>query len=407
MEKSGYINVDELQAQTTLEDAARLCGAHLDIKGSGPEVRIDCPFACPDDHAGRNEVAINVDNPQKVFLCHAYSCKFRGNLLTLMHGWLNGSKPTGGKLKGEEFQRVRNVLTRQRTAPPVHTETRPSPAASESPAPEPAQNVPLIHSQDQKVRALHNIDEKLIVDVAQMSPAAAAYVRKHPCLTPESMKKWRCGYMPMDGGRDKRGWSLRGSIVYPIFSVDSHVLAWVRRDPHYEDKEIAFNRLPIEERYGKDAPEKYHFPKDFQRGIELFGQQASRLQEPGYREFIARYGLIVVEGFNDVIGLDNLEIPALGIMSNRITAAKPTEGISEAQLEKISRWARQLAHGRVTLMFDCDDAGDEGAKEALWLLTQRGLAVQLAWTRAMHSGRFKERQPESVTHNEWMAAILQ
>ena len=44
-------------------------------------------------------MAINVENPQKVFLCHAYECKFRVNLLTLMHGWLTGSKPTGEKLK--------------------------------------------------------------------------------------------------------------------------------------------------------------------------------------------------------------------------------------------------------------------------------------------------------------------
>jgi hypothetical protein len=35
----------------------------------------------------------------------AYECEFRGNLLTLMHGWLTGSKPTGDKLKGDEFQR--------------------------------------------------------------------------------------------------------------------------------------------------------------------------------------------------------------------------------------------------------------------------------------------------------------
>lgn len=90
MNRPGYIDVDKLQAETTLEAAAAKCGVTLDIKGSGPEVRIDCPFGCAGDHRGRKEVAINTDNPQKVFQCHAYQCGFRGNLLTLMHGWLTG-----------------------------------------------------------------------------------------------------------------------------------------------------------------------------------------------------------------------------------------------------------------------------------------------------------------------------
>jgi hypothetical protein len=104
------LDVDTLQAQTSLEAAAAKCGVSLDVKGCGAEVRIDCPFGCAGDHAGRKEVAINTDNPQKVFLCHAYECQFRGNLLTLMHGWLTERKPTGGKLKGDEFQQIKKVL---------------------------------------------------------------------------------------------------------------------------------------------------------------------------------------------------------------------------------------------------------------------------------------------------------
>jgi len=98
------------------------------------------------------------------------------------------------------------------------------------------------------------------------------------------------------------------------------------------------------------------------RDRELFGQYTARLREPGYREFITEHGLVVVEGFNDVIGLDNLGAPALGIMFNRMT---------EAQGEKITRWARQLVCGRVTLMFDCEQTGSDGAKEALWYFAQQ------------------------------------
>jgi len=106
----GYLDVDRLQAETTLEGAAAKCGIPLDVKGSGAEVRIDCQFGCGGDHAGRKEIAINTENPQKIFQCHPYPCGFRGNLLTLMRGFLTTSKPSGGKLKGDEFQRVKKVL---------------------------------------------------------------------------------------------------------------------------------------------------------------------------------------------------------------------------------------------------------------------------------------------------------
>ena len=56
----GYIDVDRLQAEVSLEQAAAMCGVSLDVRGTGPEVRIDCPFQCPGDHAGRKEVAVNI-----------------------------------------------------------------------------------------------------------------------------------------------------------------------------------------------------------------------------------------------------------------------------------------------------------------------------------------------------------
>ena len=162
-------------------------------------------------------------------------------------------------------------------------------------------------------------------------------------------------------------------------------------------KEEAFNRLLPEERAKEKKPAKHRLPTDFHRGIELFGQQASRLQEPGYRELIAKCGIIVVEGFNDVLGLDQLGIPSVGIMSNKIT---------EHQVAKIERFAKALAGGRVTLLFDADDAGDAGAKETLWLLAQRGLDVRLGWSKAMHGGKFKDRQPEDLTPEEWEQFLL-
>ena len=390
------MNVDQLQSDTSLTEAAAKCGVTLDVHGSGQEVRLDCSFGCQGDHCGRREIAVNTENPQKVFMCHAYQCGFRGNLLTLMHGWLTGTRPAGEKLKGDEFHRVKNILVSDAAMVTKTDSGPPRITTSESPSPIPDRNIPLIESDDAKVRDLATLDEKFIVDVATMPPATASYVRRHPCLSPESMKKWRSGILPLHGGDDKRGFSLRGNVIYPVLSEDGQVLAWIGRDPTYEQKERDFTRLTPAERTEATAPIKHRFPKGFHRGLELFGQQASRLKEPGYRESIARHGIIVVEGFNDVIGLDNRGVPAVAIMSNRIT---------EHQIEKIARWSKQLANGKVSLLFDCEQTGDDGAKESLWFFAERGLDVRLGWSQAMHGGAFKGRQPENLNRDEWDAVI--
>lgn len=394
---SGFIDVDRLQAETTLEEAAAKCGVSIEAKGAGAELRIDCPFGCVGDHTGRKELAINVENPQKVFQCHAYGCGFRGNLLTLMHAWTTKSKPAGGKLKGEEFQRVKRILAGSVQKPNTSAPSNES-ASNQSPSANPPArtNTPLIDSSDPKVRELHNIHEKFVTEIAVMNPAASAYIRRHPCLTREAMLKWKSGYLPNDGGGDKRGWSLRGSMVYPVLSETGKVLCWVGRDLHYEQKEIAFAAMTPIERAGKEPPAKHRFPKGFHRGSELYGQQASRLNEPGYREFITKHGLIIVEGFNDVINLDNLGIPALGIMSNRIT---------DTQVEKTTRWAQQFGSNRVNLMFDNDDAGLAGAKDALWQFSEMGLQVRIVWPRNISGGNFERKQPETVTSEDWEKLI--
>ena len=163
----GYIDVDTLQAETRLEAAAAKCGVPLEVKGSGAEVRIDCPFGCAGDHCGRKEVAINTDNLQKVFRCHAYQCQFRGNLLTLMHGWPSGQKPTGDKLKGEEFQRMKRVLAGTGDAAVRQAPKEPT-VAREAVTPPPPMNVPFIESPEERVRELHNIDVKFLTDLAAM-----------------------------------------------------------------------------------------------------------------------------------------------------------------------------------------------------------------------------------------------
>jgi DNA primase len=122
----------------------------------------------------------------------------------------------------------------------------------------------------------------------------------------------------------------------------------------------------VEEKHGQwqtsgregREPEKFHFVKGFHRGVELFGQHTARLDEAGYRDFMQQFGLIVAEGPNDVIALDCLGVPAVGLCSNTAT---------KEQVEKLTKLARGVARGRVVLPLDCDPPGETGAKEALVL----------------------------------------
>ena len=94
---------------------------------------------------------------------------------------------------------------------------------------------------------------------------------------------------------------------------------------------------------------------------------------------------------NDVIRLDSLETPSVAVMSNRITGQ---------QVKKIVRWARRLAGGKISVMFDNDEGGQEGARQAVWELSQH-VPVQTAWSVEMFDGRFADRQPESLSLEEW------
>jgi hypothetical protein len=62
--------------------------------------------------------------------------------------------------------------------------------------------------------------------------------------------------------------------------------------------------------------------------------------------------------------------------------------------------ARELAGGIVTVFLDCDAEALAGMKQCLGYLTQLCL-VRLAWTSTMYGGKFKGRQPESITINDW------
>ena len=51
-------------------------------------------------------------------------------------------------------------------------------------------------------------------------------------------------------------------------------------------------------------------------------------------------------------------------------------------------------------MFDCDEAGTEGAKEALWYFAERQVDVRLVWSTLMNDVKFIGQRPESLPESE-------
>lgn len=389
MANRGYIaGIDELIEETSAAEALRRFGRKPPEKAGG-EHRMPCVFdpACAESSYGT--LTVNLDDPAKRIYCHA--CGVRGNLLTLLWGLQNGKPPSGGKLRGEEFKQAVTLLRELRGEQDTRQHQTPRREAANQTTNEPASapasaNVPLKDSDNERARELVTLHEDLIVDVEKMNPAAASYMRRRPWLTPEVARKWRMGYLP----HSARG-LLRGRMVYGYFDQHDDVLTYFGRDPSFEEK---WRQWEQRGRPAKGKPVKHRFVKGFQRGLELYGQHGSnRLKDERLRESLKRLGLVVVEGPNDVIRLDCLSAAAVGLCSNRAT---------KAQVKKIVRFARSVAGGKVVLMPDTDSEGEEGCRELLWNLHQHeGIAPRLAWTSTMDGGQWKERQPESLSPEEW------
>ena len=381
-------NVDELIAATHPREVADHFGYPWPNDTSRDNVRIACPVTdCQPSSYGQMSVRMS---PPWMIKCH--TCQVRGNLLTLLWTMKHKQPPDGGRLRGPQFKEAVEDLQQIHdggTLPPARPKVVAEPVGAESPPPRP-KNIPLARSPNERSRHLADLDQMGTIDVAEMTPGAARYFRQRPYLTQEMCDRWRVCYLPSSA----KG-TLRGRIIYGIESGAGAMLAWVGRDPDYESKEATWRTSQR-----GSPPMKHRFPteKYFRRGLELYGQQASRLENPVSRRNIEELGLLVVEGMNAVIRLDELQVPAVALMSNRVT---------EDQVGKIVRFAQLVTRGRVALMLDNDEPGIEGGKDALWRLAAH-TPVQTVWSPSSQGGHFAGRQPDSLSPEEWeeLAASL-
>ena len=252
-------------------------------------------------------------------------------------------------------------------------------------------NSPLHRHEKEAARALANLHEELIVDVSEMSPEAAQYVRSRPWMTPDLMRKWGVGWIPGNG----RSLFRKNYLVYTHRNERGEVISYSGRDLQFEKKWQQWLKDGKPE--GK-KPNKHRYVSGFDKGQELYGGYSSRLNEPYVCESLNKYGLVVVEGMNDVIRLEDLGVAAVALTSNRAT---------DQQIQTLTRFAQQTSNNRITLFPDCDEEGEAGFKDLLWKMAQEKLNVELGWSGQMHDGQFRERQPESLERETWQKLMCQ
>jgi 5S rRNA maturation endonuclease (ribonuclease M5) len=386
------IDVDALQQQLSVRQVAAHYGFPLpETFSDAGEQRMRCPCTNCTGHNDDRSVSINASDPFKRWKCHRGSqyggCGAQGNLVTLAYCLRHAAMPPGGKPTGREFFAIAQELEGIAGGkPPPERVVSPDPAVRQDAAAviEGKPNVPLAQSDNENARNLVTLDQQLTIALADHSPPASAYARRRPFLLSEAIQRdCRCGYMP---GSSKS--SLRGHWVFGVQNEQGEPMAWVGRNVRFDEE---YGKWTASGRHGRE-PMKYRFPNQslFRRGLELYGQEF--LGDERFAKSLRRYGVILVEGFTDRLRLHEMGVMSLAMMSNKLT---------DEQSERLARYAHQYAGGRVGVMHDADAPGDEGAKESLWRMHEQGINAYLIWSRRKSGGQYADRQPESLTVEEW------
>lgn len=387
--------ITEAKRAVTPQQAAAHFGVQWPARDEG-ELRVPSIFAgeAPTE-SSYGSLCINLDHPDNRFFDHVSGIK--GDLLVLIHGLLtNGQPPQGGQLRGNEFRTAASTLieiSSGKSSTPIRSESvAPS---KHSPPPqlpneEPTQVNPPI-AEIEKAKQYATLFEEFITDEASMSPTAAQYVRRYPFLTEEIMQRWRIGYIPKDGRS-----MLRGMFAFTHVNEDNEVISYSGRRLNYEKE---FRRFVENGRPEGKHPEKHKFIKGFHKGSTLYGNHGQERikQNPLLRQSLQDIGLVVCEGQLDTIRLDCLNVASVSLLTNRAT---------DHQIEALTRYALKLAGGRIVLLPDNDDKGEEEFATLLWKLAQNErLTPLLGWSRRGFDGHFDGTDPAQITEGEWQQIL--
>lgn len=203
----------------------------------------------------------------------------------------------------------------------------------------------------------------LVTEPGRMSQEARSYMAARPYLTEQLCRKWGVGFVPKHtGGKHAE------QVVY-AYDTDDEQQHWVGRNPLFDAAAQSFE-------LADEMPEEFLFPDAsvFQKDTHLWGEHL--MDDPARQKAIALHGLTIVQQMDDVMVLDWFGVPACAMVTPTLT---------EAQAQKIARWAEDAGSMQVKLMFPCDEYGDECAGAAAEQLRALGIEAEIVWS-AQESG---------------------
>ena len=211
--RSGWVNADELISQLNPDQVIQAMGRPLPTRKSGENYRMECPIeGCDAQRSNYGQLSIELKPPYRI---HCFSCGVRGNLFDLLWILKHGTRPTGGRLRGDEFKEVIADLENINIGN-VSSKSKPEPATENAETlGRPLRNTPLAESDNEATRSLVDLWQRGVTDPSMMTPAASRYFRDRPWLTPELCENWGVSYLPKDAKGTLRGRVVTVSIVLP------------------------------------------------------------------------------------------------------------------------------------------------------------------------------------------------
>jgi hypothetical protein len=173
-------------------------------------------------------------------------------------------------------------------------------------------------------------------------------------ISPKACQYLGCGYLPERPVGPKS--PLNGRWVFQVRGIDQNLKPVILS---HVGRALTDQQAAADGRY-------WGFP--FYKKLEVYNQD-KLLTDPSAREQVARFGLVLVEGFFDVAALVSAGcLNVGGLMGSHI---------SSGQIDKLKFIASHMAIGVITLFLDRDEAGRKGTQRAESLLKQNGFIVKV------------------------------
>lgn len=188
-----------------------------------------------------------------------------------------------------------------------------------------------------------------------------------------------CGFLP-PRANGKAGSPLNSRLVFQIRGV--------RENGRGLEAIILSHsgRALLQQQEDKDG-KYWSYP--FRKGWEIYNQDQLLLDEEAGRQAKA-FGLVLVEGFFDVAKLVQAGCRNIGALMGA--------HISAEQIERLKWMRSRIGFPRIVLFLDRDEAGRNGARQALERLRQHNFDVSLFdWDRDMsENAQGSEQSPDSI-----------